>query len=51
VYIASLDTGVAFDLVNHYKLYSSLQSAGVPVAVVDIISNWYRKPVFYREME
>jgi len=27
-------------------LYSSLRSAAVPVAVVDIISNWYRKLFF-----
>lgn len=43
VFIASLDISKAFDRVNHYKLYKSLLSAGVPLIIVDILSNWYSK--------
>ena len=46
VYIASLDISKAFDRVNHYKLYQSLLSAGVPVIIVDILHNWYSKLFF-----
>jgi len=46
VYIASLDISKAFDRVNHYKLYQSLLSAGVPVIIVDILCNWYSKLFF-----
>jgi len=29
--------------VHHYKLFRSLLSAGVPLIVVDVLSNWYSK--------
>jgi len=43
VYVASLDISKAFDKVNHYKMYESLLSAGVPMIIVDIVCNWYSK--------
>ena len=43
VFIASLDIKKAFDHVNHYKLFRSLLSIGVPLIVVDVLSNWYSK--------
>ena len=43
VFIASLDIKKAFDRVNHYKLFRSLLSIGVPLIVVDVLSNWYSK--------
>jgi hypothetical protein len=46
VYIASLDISKAFDRVNHYKLYKSLLTAGVPVIIVDVLCNWYSKSSF-----
>lgn len=46
VYIASLDISKAFDRVNHYKLYKSLLTAGVPVIIVDVLCNWYSKLSF-----
>ena len=46
VYIASLDISKAFDRVNHFKLYKSLLTAGVPVIIVDVLCNWYSKLSF-----
>ena len=43
VFVASLDISKAFDRVNHFKLYNSLLSAGVPLIIVDVLSNWYSK--------
>ena len=37
VYAASLDIKKAFDTVNHYKLYHSLLSYGVPWIIVDVL--------------
>jgi len=43
VYAAALDLSKAFDSVNHFKLFSALLKAGLPVGVVTIICNWYGK--------
>ena len=33
----------AFDRVNHFYLFNSLLDAGVPIAVVEVLCNWYAK--------
>jgi len=43
VYIASLDIQKAFDRVCHFKVYKSLLDTGIPVIIVDVLSNWYSK--------
>ena len=43
LYCAALDISKAFDRVNHYKLFTTLISVGVPIAIVNIICNWYSK--------
>ena len=43
IYCAALDISKAFDRVNHYKLFNSLISAGVPITIVNVICNWYSK--------
>ena len=43
VYAVALDSSRAFDSVNHYKLFSTLLTAGLPVTVVNMICNWYGK--------
>ena len=43
VYAAALDLRKAFDSVNHYKLFKELLNYDIPVAIVDIICNWYSK--------
>ena len=45
VYAAALDTKKAFDKVNHFKLFSILLDASIPIPVVDDICNWYSKIV------
>ena len=46
VFIASLDISKAFDSVNHFKLYHSLLSAGIPVMIIDVLCDWYGKLFF-----
>jgi hypothetical protein len=43
VYAAALDLSKAFDSVNHFKLFSSLLNAGLPVGIISVICNWYSK--------
>jgi hypothetical protein len=43
VYAAALDLSKAFDRVNHFKLFSSLLNAGLPVGIISVICNWYSK--------
>ena len=43
VYAAALDLSKAFDSVNHFKLFSALLKAGLPVGIVNIVCNWYGK--------
>ena len=43
VYAAALDLKKAFDRVNHFKLFSTLIDSGVPIPVVNVVSNWYSK--------
>jgi len=43
VFLASLDISKAFDKVNHYKLFSALLTAGIPVAIIDVLFDWYSK--------
>jgi len=40
---AVLDLKKAFDRVNHFKLFSTLIDSGVPIPVVNVVSNWYSK--------
>ena len=37
VYVAALDISKAYDKVNHYKLFSSLISAGLPKWFIDLL--------------
>ena len=43
VFLVSLDIKKAFDHVHHCKMFKSLLSIGVPLIVVDVLSNWYSK--------
>jgi len=43
VYVASLDASKAFDRVNHYKLYTTLIRAGLPLYCVKTIICWYSR--------
>ena len=43
IFIALLDLSKAFDMVNHFKLFNSLLHAAVPIAVVEVLCNWYAK--------
>ena len=43
VFLVSLDMSKAFDKVNHYKLFSALLTAGIPVAIIDVLCDWYSK--------
>ena len=43
VFIAALDFKRAFDRVNHYKLFSSLIKARIPIWVIRILTDWYGK--------
>jgi len=43
VYAAALDLKKAFDRVNHFKLSSTLIDSGVPITVINVVSNWYSK--------
>ena len=43
VFAASLDHSKAFDRVNHFKLYNSMLSTGIPVYIVNVLCNWYSK--------
>ena len=41
--IAVLDRSKAFGRINHFKVYNSMLSTGIPVYVVNVICNWYIK--------
>ena len=43
VFGATLDLKKAFDKVNHFKLFTSLVKAGLPVWVVKVLVDWYSK--------
>lgn len=43
MYAAALDLRKAFDSVSHFKLFSVLLRAGVPLPIVDVIRCWYSK--------
>ena len=43
VYAASLDISKAFDKVNHFKLFHSLITAGMPLCLILLLENWYDK--------
>ena len=43
LYAATLDIKKAFDKVNHYKLFVSLLTAGVPLCIVALLVDWYCK--------
>ena len=43
MYAAILDVKKAFDSVNHFKMFSTLSDAGIPLPVVDVLCNWYSK--------
>jgi len=45
VYVAALDISKAYDKVNHYKLFYSLISAGLPKWFIDLLLCWYEKLV------
>ena len=45
MYACALDVSIAFDDVNHYKLFTSLLKAGFPGWVVGLLVNWYGKLV------
>ena len=40
-YASALDISKAFDNINHYKLYISLQKAGIPIWIIALLANWY----------
>ena len=40
VFVASSDLSKAFDRVNHFKLYNSLLSKGIPVYIATILVRW-----------
>jgi exonuclease III len=43
IFLVSLDASKAFDRVNHFKLYSILNSTKVPKVFIRLIINWYSK--------
>ena len=43
MFAASLDISKAFDCVNHFKLFSVLCTAGIPIDVINLLCNWYSK--------
>ena len=43
VFLAALDFKKAFDRINHFKLFSSLIKANVPLWVIMILYDWYSK--------
>ena len=43
VFASSLDISKAFDCVNHFKLFSVLCTAGIPIDVINLLCNWYSK--------
>ena len=42
-FFVSLNISKVFDKVNHYKLFSTLLTAGVPVAIINVLCDWYSK--------
>jgi len=40
---ASLHISKAFDKVNHFKLFHSLITAGMPLCLIVLLENWYDK--------
>jgi hypothetical protein len=43
VYAAALDISKAFDSVSHQKLMATMEQAGIPSWIIQLISNWYSK--------
>ena len=43
IFVSSLDASKAFDRVNHFKLFSTLNNSKVPKVFIRIIINWYSK--------
>jgi len=43
VFAASLDISKAFDCLNHFKLFSVLCTADIPIHVINLLCNWYSK--------
>jgi len=43
VYAASLDISKAFDKLDHFKLFHSLITGGIPLCVILLLANWYDK--------
>src|SRR6266516_3323708 len=43
VFVASLHASKAFDRINHYRLYSTLNRTNVPKMFIRIVINWYGK--------
>jgi hypothetical protein len=41
VFLAALDLKKAFDRVNHFKLFTSLLTKGIPIWIVLVLQNWY----------
>ena len=43
VNVAMLDLSKAFDKINHFRLFITLMKRNVPIAVINILSNWYSR--------
>ena len=43
VYAAVSDFRKAFDIVNHFKLYTTLINSDVPLIVISVLVTWYCK--------
>ena len=43
VFVASVDASKAFDRVNHCKLFTILINRGLPLFIVNLLSDWYSK--------
>ena len=43
VYTTAFDLKKSYDMSNHFKLFSSLIDSGVPIPVINVVSNWYSK--------